>query len=323
MSPLVPERDVLEGGGRVGPHDAGEAGDVLRKHGVALVRHGGGAFLPCREILLRLQHLGALQVTHLDGEPLQGRGDDGEHREEHRVPVARDHLGRNRLRGQPELGRDVRLHARIDVGEGTDRAGDRAGGDLGPRRDEPRPRALELGVEARELHSEGRRLGVDPVRAADGGCELMLAGAPLQRGEQRVHVRDEKVRRAGELHGEARVENVGRGQPRVDVTRLGADDLGKVGQEGDHVVFRLALDRVDAPDIEHGVSSARPHGRRGLARHLAKLRHRVERVGLDLEPDAEPGLRLPERDHLRAAVAGDHAAVSRSGRPRRAARFAA
>ncbi len=32
--------------------------------------------------------------------------------------------------------------------------------------------------------------------------------------------------------------------------RLGADDLGQVGQEGDDVVLDLALDRVDAGDVE-------------------------------------------------------------------------
>ena len=32
--------------------------------------------------------------------------------------------------------------------------------------------------------------------------------------------------------------------------RLGADMLGEVGQKGDHVVARLALDLVDAFDLE-------------------------------------------------------------------------
>ena len=49
---------------------------------------------------------------------------DGDHRqrgEEHRVAIARDHLGGDRLRRQPELRRDILLHPRIDMGEGADR----------------------------------------------------------------------------------------------------------------------------------------------------------------------------------------------------------
>ena len=59
-----------------------------------------------------------------------------------------------------------------------------------------------------------------------------------------------------ELHGEAGVEHVGRGHPLVDEARLGADVLGEVGEEGDDVVLGLALDLVDARDLE---GAALPH----------------------------------------------------------------
>ncbi len=39
----------------------------------------------------------------------------------------------------------------------------------------------------------------------------------------------------------------------MDEARLRADDLGKVGQEGDDVVLDLALDGIDALDVELGV----------------------------------------------------------------------
>ena len=42
---LVPQRDVLQRRRHHAAHEAGEAGDVLRQHGIALVRHGGGALL--------------------------------------------------------------------------------------------------------------------------------------------------------------------------------------------------------------------------------------------------------------------------------------
>ncbi len=45
--------------------------------------------------------------------------------------------------------------------------------------------ARKFRVGQRELHAEGRGLGVDAVRAADGRRELVLEGPALDRGEQR------------------------------------------------------------------------------------------------------------------------------------------
>ena len=103
-------------------------------------------FWPGEKILLRLQHLGALQVADLDRQPLDRRGDDAERGEEHGVAVARDHLRRDRLGREAELRGDMLLDARIDVGEGADRAGDGAGGDLVARRHQP------LAARARTRH---------------------------------------------------------------------------------------------------------------------------------------------------------------------------
>ena len=159
---------------------------------------------------------------------------------------------------------DMRLDARIDLGEGADRAGDRAGRDLLARGDQALAGAGELGIGVGELEAERRRLGVDAVAAADGRRHLVLEGALLQRGQQpsRSAIRRSAARR--QLHGEAGVEHVGRGHALVHEARLGADDLGQMGQEGDDVVLGLALDLVDARDVEGRVlapwprSSSRP-----------------------------------------------------------------
>src|SRR6266849_5986690 len=76
----------------------------------------------------------------------------------------------------------------------------------------------------------------------------------------------------------------------------------------------LALDLVDAGDIEFGVLALGPDRLGGLLRHDAELRKRVGRVGFDLEPDTEARLRFPDRGHIWAGVTGDH------GQPRRIAR---
>jgi hypothetical protein len=65
--------------------------------------------------------------------------DDGDHAErgkEHRVTVARDHLCRDRLDRKPHRFGDMRFDARVDLREGADRAGNRAGRDFLARGDQ-------------------------------------------------------------------------------------------------------------------------------------------------------------------------------------------
>ena len=164
------------------------------------------------------------------------------------------------------------LHARVDVGEGADRAGDGAGGDLLARRDEPRAAARELGIGLRQLEAEGGRLGMDAVGAADGGRHLVLEGAALQRGEQRVDVGEQEVGGARELHGEAGVEHVRRGHALVDEARVRADELGEMREEGDDVVLHLALDLVDALDVERRRAALLPDRLRPLPSGSRRVR---------------------------------------------------
>src|SRR5260370_4150144 len=89
----------------------------------------------------------------------------------------------------------------------------------------------------------------------------------------------------------------------MDKTRIGADMLGEVGQEGDDVMVGFALDLVDARDLEFALLPDRARGRR---RDDAQRGLGVTGMRLDLEPDAETVLRLPDRAHRGAAIAGDH-----------------
>ena len=134
---------------------------------------------------------------------------------------------------------------------------------------------------------------MDAVRAADGRRHLVLEGAALERGEQLVDIGDQEVGGAHELHVEAGVEHVGRGHALVHEARLRADDLGEMGEEGDDVVLDLALDLVDARDVEGGVLALLPDRLRRRLRDDAELGHGVGGVRLDLEPDAEARLRRP------------------------------
>ena len=194
----------------------------------------------------------------------------------------------------------MRFNPRVDLREGADRAGDGAGRDLLARRDQAGAGAGEFGIGLGELEPEGRRLGMDAVRAADGRRQLVLEGAALQRGEQRVDVGDKDVGGAGELHVEAGVEHVGRRHALMHEARLRPDDLGEMRQERDDVVLGLALDRVDARDVEDRVAALVPDRPRGRLRDDAELGHGVGGMRLDLEPDAEARLRRPRSRPSRA-----------------------
>src|SRR2546425_532334 len=84
------------------------------------------------------------------------------------------------------------------------------------------------------------------------------------RGMTCVEVGKQQVGGAGELDVEAGVEHVGGGHALMHEARLGADDLGKMGEEGDDVVLGLALDLVDAGDVENGVLGLGPDRLGGL-----------------------------------------------------------
>ena len=102
------------------------------------------------------------------------------------------------------------------------------------------------------------------------------------------------------------------------MTRLGADHLLHVREERDHVVAGFAsiastrCGSISAAAVAFGRGA---HLRRDLARHLADLRHRLERAQLDFEPQAQAMVGRPDRGHLGAGVARDHRPPSGMDRP--------
>ena len=71
--------------------------------------------------------------------------------------------------------------------------------------------------------------------------------------------------------------------------------------------MHLALDLADALDLEF---AALAQCLRRAGRDYAELFLRLAGIGLDVELDAEIVLRLPDRRHLRPAIAWDHAETS-------------
>src|SRR5262249_12343084 len=88
--------------------------------------------------------------------------------------------------------------------------------------------------------------------------------------------------------------------------RLRPHDLGEVGEEGNHVVLDVALDRIDARDVELRMLALVPDCLSCGLWNDAELGHGVGRMRLDLEPDAIARLRIPDRGHFGPSVARDH-----------------
>ena len=144
---------------------------------------------------------------------------------------------------------------------------------------------------------------MDAVAPAHAERALVLEGAALERcGHGRDAVRQHGAG-AIELDREASVQNIGGREALVDEARLRPHVVRKVGEEGDHVVAGLALDRLDRRGTDQNVLMLGDGARERVCRRLRRLPERdlrVERMALDLQPDGELGFGRPDRGHLRA-----------------------
>ena len=248
------------------PHDAREPADPLGDDGIPLVRHRRRALLAVAERLLHLADLGAREVPDLEREGVERRRDDRERREELRMAVALEDLrrGRRGLEAEP-LAREP-LELGIGRGVGADRARELA--DAHPLE---RPRdaflaARQLERPAGELEPEGRRLGMDAVRAADLQRLAVLLGARRDDCEGAVETREDQRARLADLQRERGVDDVGGGEAVVEPAALLAELLGDGVDEGGGVVVERRLELGD-PLRRRRVSP----GRRAQRPHRARL----------------------------------------------------
>src|SRR6185295_16474686 len=234
---LMPERDVLEPDCGGCADDASESAEAFRHHGVAFVRHRGGALLAAAERLLYLPNLRACEVPDLGREALHRCGGEAERREEFRMPVARYDLRGHRFGDEAETLAGDALHLGIAATVHADRPGDLADADSGERALDPVAFALELERPAGELDAERDRLGMDAVRPPDHHRRAVLFGA-ADHGRARLlePVKDEQ---AGlpRLERERRVEHVGGRQSEVEPASVVAELLrNRVHERGEVVV---------------------------------------------------------------------------------------
>ena len=232
-------------------------------------------FWPFAELLLHLAHLGAREVPELDRDLVEHRRHQRQRVHEGGVAIALHDLGRGRLEADAEPRADRLFHGGIEVGEGADGAGDLADGRLvdGPR--EPLARAVAA-HSCRTSSFSPKVVGSAwiAVGATDARRVLVLerarGAAPASARSQPASSRSPGV---ADLQRERGVDHVARRHPEVDEARVGADVLGDVGQERDHVVAHLALDLGDARRRRsrraRGSSRAAPRGSRRARQHFA------------------------------------------------------
>ena len=124
----MPQRHVFQGGDRVAPQHAGEAGEPFPRDGIALVRHGAGTLLPLGERFLGFEHFRALQMAELDGPTFNAGADQRERGLKFRMDVALHHLRGNGCRAHAQLFANIRFHARREMRAGANRTGNLAYG---------------------------------------------------------------------------------------------------------------------------------------------------------------------------------------------------
>ncbi len=276
--------------------------------------HGRRALLALGERLFRLDDVGLLKQAHLHGDGFQGGGRHGEGRHHLGVTVAGEHLGGQRVGGEPQLLANVLLHEGVDGRVSAHRAGDSASGGHSAGLLHAGEGALQSPGPAAELHAEGHGFGVNAVGTAHTQRILELEGATLAGFAEALDIVDDDVASLGDLVGQGRVAQVGRSHAVVHPAARLVGSLGNVGVdvarhasgERDDVVVRHFLDLID---LLHGEVGVIADPLRLLARdaRLAELGLGLAGQHLDLLPNGELVLKLPDATHFRTSIATDHA----------------
>jgi len=220
------------------------------------------------------------------------------------MPVALDDLGAHGVRVEAQLRERRRFDARTELGVGAHGARDLARRDVVGRGTQPCPGTVELERPARELESEGGRLGVDGVGAAHDPGVGVLTRPLAKHRDGRVELPDQQLASGLALERQTGVDDIGAGEPQVEPAALLAHRLGDLAHEGDDVVVGGPLDLGDPFDVHP------PPGLDGLDRgrgHRTLRRERMEHRDLDPEHRLEARLVAPHGAHPRQRVAGDHA----------------
>ena len=171
------------------------------------------------------------------------------------------------------------LDRRIEVRERAHRAGELADPNFA-RAADALDVARQLGVPERQLQTEGHRLGVDAVRAADHRRVLVLAARVLTASPsagEACRIRSHASRICSASAVSTTSEEV---RPKCSQRADGQHSRPR-GREGDHVVLGDLFNLIDAGDVE---GAPVPQFACGLLRNDAGVGHRLGGGKLHLQP---------------------------------------
>jgi hypothetical protein len=207
---------------------------------------------------------------------------------------------------QAKLGADMFFDGRVNVGKGANRARNGTGPNFVPRCQKPAAAPRHLGVKTGKGQAHGRRFGMDAVAAANADRVLVFKGTGLQRGKNPVHPKQQKIRCANQLNVQRGIQNVAAGHALMHKAGIIRPDMfGKMGQKGDDVMFGDGLNFINSGHVKGDIAGA-PDGLGIGFGDNAKGGLGIAGMRLDLIPDAEFGLRVPNGNHVWAGIARDH-----------------
>ena len=238
-------------------------------------------------------------MADLGREALEPRPGERDRLQQLRVPVARHHLGRDRLALQAEPKQDALLEFRRGRRVGADGARDRPDRSLREGSLEPAGVAVGLERETRELDPERRRLGVNAVRTPGAERMAVLACAGREGLHETPAIRQDELGHAPELEREARIEHVARRDPVVDPAAGRTCRLGEHVHERGGVMVRDPLAFGDGNDGEARGADLVKLGE-------SRAGHLLARRNLDLAHRLEMGVVGPDLSQLGPGIAVDH-----------------
>src|ERR1700677_2988641 len=316
---LVPEGHIFQRGDGVASQDACKTSQPFPGDGVALVRHGAGAFLALGERFLGFKNFGALEMAEFHGPAFDARADEGKRHLKLRVNIALNDLSSDGGRAQTELGADEILDFGREMRAGADSTGDFSDSAGFPDAHEAFLGALKFFAHEGEFKSKGRRFSMNAVTAANARRELIFFGARGKDWEQLLNVGDEYFRALLHLQSQGGIPDIAAGEAVMEPSRgLVIDFFSDGGCETDNVMieglleFLLAFDQsfqIGKPLVCAGFDFLEIFFGNNAFGH-----ERLRREQFDLQPDFEFVLVQIGRPHVRAGITRNHGLIKKEKR---------